>query len=305
MKLLRARGLWLSLSGIVMLGAVLALLVYGLRIGIDFAGGQLLEARLTTPVSTAEVRDRLETAREEGRAPTVTVAPTDEGSFLIRMTSDTTESADQVRQVMTDIGEWAEVRFERVGPTVGQDLTKKAILGVILASLAIVLYIAWAFRRVPAPTSSWQFGITAILALLHDLVITIGGFALLGHFFGYEIDALFITALLTVMGFSVHDTIVTYDRIRENLLHSRTVRPLEEVVNDSIAQTIVRSLNTSLTLILVLLSLVLLGGSSIRPFVSTLLIGVIAGTYSSVFVASQLLVVWQRVRGTTQERKNE
>lgn len=176
----------------------------------------------------------------------------------------------------------------------GKDLTQKAVLAVILASIAIIMYIAWAFRKVPKPTNSWQFGITAAVALLHDLLITIGAFSLLGHLYGFEVDSLFITALLTVMGFSVHDTIVTYDRIRENLLEHMKDMTFENVVISSINQTLVRSMNTSVTLLLILSSLILLGGESIRPFIAALLIGIAVGAYSSVFLASQLLISWQR-----------
>jgi preprotein translocase subunit SecF len=162
--------------------------------------------------------------------------------------------------------------------------------------LAIILYIAYSFKNVPQPASSWRFGVTAIIALVHDVFITIGIYAILGHFFGYEVDALFITALLTVMGFSVHDTIVVFDRLRENMIHERidTLEKFEAVANDSLVQTLNRSLNTSLTVILVLLAMAILGGASIRPFVVALLAGVTVGTYSSIAVATPLLVYWQQ-----------
>ncbi|MGI6103629.1 MAG: protein translocase subunit SecF [Patescibacteria group bacterium] len=294
MKFIRSSALWFGLSIALSLASAWLIATYGLRIGIDFQGGQLIEAEFAEPVALNELRTELEDAAREGAAPPTSIAESDAGTYLIR-TSGNDEQLSALRQSLTDrVGEWEEIRFENVGPTVGKDLTRKAVLGVLYASIAIILYIAWAFRRVPAPTSSWQFGITAVIALLHDLLITIGAFALFGVLFGFEVDSLFITALLTVLGFSVHDTIVTYDRIRENLLKFPD-GDFEEIVYKSIEQTIARSFNTSLTLIIVLLALVLLGGTSIKPFVSAILVGTTAGTYSSILLASQLLIAWQRV----------
>ena len=293
MNFVRSRVLWFGLSGVLSIASIWFLASYGLRVGIDFQGGQLIEAKFTAPVEIGALRAQLDEAAVDGTVPRTAVAASNTGTFLLR-TSGTPDQLNALRQTLTDRGgEWQEVRFENVGPTVGKDLTRKAVIGVILASVAIILYIAWAFRRVPAPTNSWQFGITAVIALLHDLLITIGAFSLFGHVFGYEVDSLFITALLTVLGFSVHDTIVTYDRIRENLLQ-HPGGDFETIVYSSIEQTIARSLNTSLTLIIVLLTLVLLGGTTIRPFVSAILVGISAGTYSSIFLASQLLIVWQQ-----------
>lgn len=285
----------LTLSTVLAIGSIIAIAVLGLRIGIDFKGGELMEVRFTQATSVDTIRSALEVGETEAGLPTVTVAPSAADTVLLRLASDDQSQAEQVRTYLASkVGENQQVRFERVGPTVGKDLTRKAAIGVVLASLAIILYIAWAFRKVPTPTSSWRFGLTAVIALIHDLLITTGAFAVLGAIFGYEVDSLFITALLTVMGFSVHDTIVTYDRIRENLLHNPH-KDFEETVNSSIRQTIVRSLNTSLTLLLMLVALLVLGGASIRPFISALTIGVFIGTYSSIFVASQLLVVWQKL----------
>jgi preprotein translocase subunit SecF len=162
-----------------------------------------------------------------------------------------------------------------------------------LVSLGIVFYIAYAFRKITKPITSWKFGWAAIIALLHDLVIVLGLFSILGHFAHVEVDTMFVTALLTVLGFSVHDTIVVFDRIRENL-RIEAGKPIEEIVNHSINQTIVRSLNTSLTVLFVLLSLLLFGGATIKYFVLALFVGVIAGTYSSIFIASPILVIWEK-----------
>jgi preprotein translocase subunit SecF len=187
-----------------------------------------------------------------------------------------------------------ELSFDSVGPTVSSTIAMSAIISLVLVSLAIVLYIAFAFRNAPPPVSPWSFGFMAIAALLHDALFVLGVFSLLGHFFGVEIDALFVTAILTVIGFSVHDTIVVFDRIRENL--RRDKGNFENVVNNSILETIARSINTSMTVLLTLLALFLFGGQSIRLFILALLIGIASGTYSSIFNASPLLVTWHNWR---------
>lgn len=295
MKIPKFRTISLTVSAVLAIGSIVAISTLGLRVGIDFKGGELMELRFKQAVSTDQIRNALEVGEKETKLPHATVAPASGDTVILRLASDEQAQAETIQAYLASkVGDNDQVRFERVGPTVGKDLTQKAILGVILASLGIILYIAWAFRKVPKPTNSWQFGLTAIIALIHDLLITCGAFAILGATFGFEVDSLFITALLTVMGFSVHDTIVTYDRIRENLLLNPN-QDFEETVNSSIRQTIVRSLNTSLTLLLMLTALLVVGGASIRPFISALTIGVFIGTYSSIFVASQLLVVWQKL----------
>ncbi len=298
-SLIHRRSLWFVLSGALSILSVIAIATWGLRVGIDFKGGQLIEAKFAEPVPIEELRESL----QEGETANATVAESGPNTFLIRAATTEEAQLTALKTQLDKVGEWEQIRFESVGPTVGKDLTNKAVLAVVLASVAIILYIAWAFRQVPAPTNSWQFGITAAIALLHDLLITIGAFSLLGHLYGFEVDSLFITALLTVMGFSVHDTIVTYDRIRENLLEHAREMPFRDVVTSSINQTIIRSMNTSITLLLVLSSLLLLGGESIRPFIAALLIGVSVGAYSSVFLASQLLITWQEWSQRRAERR--
>lgn len=282
---------WLGFSILTMIIGVAALGIWKLKIGLDFTGGSLLEVQGKTAVNKEEVIDALHGIGVEK------IITQDSGTNTVLIKSSYIDQAkhDKVNEILKD-KELNELRFENVGPTVGQDLTRKAIIAVVIASIAIILYIAYSFRNVPKPASSWRFGVTAIVALLHDLLITVGVFALLGHFFGYEVDALFITALLTVMGFSVHDTIVVFDRLRENMRLSPISTPeqFEHVANDSLVQTLNRSLNTSLTVILVLLAMALLGGETIRPFIIALLIGMTVGTYSSIGAATPLLVIWQR-----------
>ena len=192
-------------------------------------------------------------------------------------------------------GEVVEKQFTTIGPTIGKELKNKSISALILALVAIVLYIAWAFRHVSRPVSSWKYGICAIAALAHDTIVPVGIFAALGHYRGVEVDTLFITALLTILGFSVHDTIVVFDRIRENLKRAKIVETFEETVNRSVNETISRSLNTSLTVLFVLLAVFFLGGESVKYFSLALVLGIIFGTYSSIFIASPLVTIWNRL----------
>jgi preprotein translocase subunit SecF len=181
--------------------------------------------------------------------------------------------------------------FSTIGPTIGGETTKNAVKAVLVASLLVVIYISLVFRKVPKPASSIRFGVSTVIALMHDVLVVVGVFSLLGHFLHVEIDSLFVTAVLTIIGFSVHDTIVVFDRIRENLSKNGGTN-FEKTVNDSILQTIGRSLNTSITVLLVLFALLIFGGESIRWFVVALIVGMISGTYSSIFNASPILVVW-------------
>lgn len=287
----KKKKLWLSLSALTMILSAVALGIWGLKIGLDFTGGTLLEvvSRQGSLDRTALVNDLEKIGVER-----IITQATGENSLLIKAEAIDQKKHEQINQLLEQ-SNLAERRFENVGPTVGQDLTRKAILAVVVATAAIILYIAYSFHNVPHPANSWRFGVTAVIALIHDIFITIGAFALLGHFFGYEVDALFITALLTIMGFSVHDTIVVFDRLRENMRYSPISTPdeFEATANDSLVQTLSRSLNTSLTVILVLLAMVVLGGETIRPFIVALLIGITVGTYSSIATATPLLVAWQ------------
>ena len=206
---------------------------------------------------------------------------------------DTAQKDQVIAELNQKYGKTDLLKFESVGPVIGHELTQKAIQAIIIASLAIICYIAYAFREIPKPYSSFKFGVAAVVALLHDVLVLTGIFSLLGHFFNIEIDALFVTAILTVIGFSVHDTIVVFDRIRENLRKEGSKIPFEQVVNDSLLQTLVRSLNTSLTALFVMLAIILFGGESIRIFALALFIGIFSGTYSSIFNAAPLLVIWE------------
>lgn len=293
MNIIQHKNWYFGLSLLVIIPGIISLLLWGLRLSIDFTGGSRI-----TFVSSKQITANDKQAVQEvssGQHIAIATMQVSGNQLIVR-----TPSLNQVTHsrllaaIQAKDPTLQEDSFETVGPTIGSETTVNAVEGVGLASLLIVLYIALAFRSVPRPASSWRFGICAIIALLHDILVVVGIFSILGHFLGVEVDSLFVTAVLTVIGFSVHDTIVVFDRIRENLKKTITL-PFEQVVNDSILQTLGRSLNTSLTVILVLIALLLFGGESIRWFVVALLIGVISGTYSSIFNASPLLVLWQEL----------
>jgi preprotein translocase subunit SecF len=280
---------WFAVSAILFVAAIAAISAYGLNLGIDFRGGTLTQASFT---ENAPNTDEIKNVLSEGGFGDTVVQSAGEKTVIIRTPPQEKEQHDQLMKVLSDkYGQVTEDQFTSIGPVIGQELAGKAAWQLLLVSLGIILYIAYAFRKVTRPVSSWRFGWAAIVALVHDLLIVIGVFAVLGKFSGVEIDGLFVTALLTVLGFSIHDTIVVFDRIRENL-RLRAGQSLSEIINSSISQTLVRSVNTSLTVIFVLVALLLFGGESIRYFVLALLIGMIAGTYSSIFIASPLLLAW-------------
>jgi preprotein translocase subunit SecF len=284
-KLMKYKLIFFILSTVAIIPGLIFLAMGGLKLGIDFTGGALLEYRFERPVDKNQLV-------QYGM-----VTPTDENTYIIRTKPVEHEALQSFKaELEQKFGKFEVRREENVGPTIGNELKQKAVLALGLACLMIVLYISYSFRRVPKPASSFRFGIAAIFALIHDVLVVVGLFAILGYFWHVEIDTLFVTALLTVIGFSVHDTIVVFDRIRENLPRYLS-RKFEEVADISITQTLARSLNTSLTVVFVLLALLLFGGDSIRWFVVALLIGIISGTYSSIFNATALLTWWEEKLG--------
>ncbi len=298
MNIIKYRNWFFALSLLVIVPGIFALSTWRLRLGIDFEGGTLWEIKFTRQVAAIDVQNLIKAQGEEVSS----AANTSDQSTLVRMKVTDDAKIGEIRDKLKEsYGQTEDIRLDTVGPTISKEITKKAAIAVAISVLAIVSYITWAFRHVPKPASSIAFGICTIIALVHDIIVVVGIFAILGHLFGIEVDSLFITALLTVLGFSVHDTIVVFDRIRENL-RKYDDYPFEEVVNHSVVQTLARSLNTSLTVIFVLLALLLFGGQSIKTFVLALLIGVISGTYSSIFNASPLLVVWHNLSGFRKKR---
>lgn len=290
LNILKYYKFWFTVSGLILVFGIVSLSLYGLRLGIDFKGGTISELEFSESYDLGRVR----TALEGQSLPSFQLQPTGERGLIIKTGNLEKEQHDQLlERVRQGAGEFTELRFDSVGPVIGKELSRNAFYQLVLVSLGIVLYIGYAFRRVQKPVTSWRFGWSAIIALLHDLLFVLGVFSLLGHFKGVEVDSMFVTAILTVLGFSVHDTIVVFDRIRENL-KVYAGQSIEFVINHSIAQTIVRSLNTSLTVLFVLLTMLLFGGETIRYFVLALFIGIIVGTYSSIFIASPVLMLWQK-----------
>ena len=282
--------LWFAVSGIMLLFGIISLSLYGLKLSIDFKGGTLDELQFNQSFDIAKVRD----AVSKQNLGDFELQSAENNQVIIRIETLSTDQHTQLlNAIQSEAGAFKETQYESIGPVIGAELKKDAVYELVMVSLGIILYIGYAFRKVSKPVTSWRFGGAAVIALFHDLLFVLGIFSLLGHFKGVEVDSLFVTAMLTVLGFSVHDTIVVFDRIRENL-KVYAGESIEFVVNHSISQTIVRSLNTSLTVLFVLLALLLFGGQTIHFFVLALFLGILTGTYSSIFIASPVLVLWQK-----------
>jgi len=300
MFIIKYRKVFYAISGLLMIASIVAVLVWGLNPGIDFKGGSLLEINYQTARPEVSVLDKALVSLSLGQS----IRPTGESGYIIRLKDITeAERLEMMKVLSPSGGAVPEVkRFDSIGPLLGSEALSKSILSIILVLLAIVLFITFAFRKVSEPVASWKYGLITIFALLHDVLVPAGVFSYLGHYYGFEVDTLFVTALLVILGFSVHDTIVVFDRVRENLKHAhvnRTKKTFEEIVGDSISQTFVRSINTSLTTVLALFVLYFVGPEITKHFSLTLLIGIIVGTYSSIFLGSPLLVTvekWQHKR---------
>jgi preprotein translocase subunit SecF len=291
MKLEKFKYHFFILPAIASVLALLAIFMWGLKPGIDLKGGSLLEVAYPEGrPDVALVQEKLSTL-DLGE---VRIQPAGENELVLRQRSLSQDEKDAVDEILQSFGTVEEVQFNSVGPSIGAELIRKAWWAIGLVSLCTILFIAFAFRHVSKPVSSWKYGIVAILTLLHDILIPTGYFAYLGHARGAEVGVLFIVALLTILGISINDTIVIFDRIRENLKFNEDKGRHEEfnvVVWKSIKQTLTRSVNTSATVIIMLITLFILGPESTKDFALVLTIGMVAGTYSSIFLASPLLVV--------------
>jgi preprotein translocase subunit SecF len=285
MNLMKFKLLYFIVSVLIILPGLYYLLTSGLKLGIDFTGGGLLEYKFEQAIDKSELE-------KYG-----VVTSSGDNAYIIRTSPQEYEQLQNTKaEIRNAVGNFETLREENVGPTIGNELKQRAMISIGLAVLAILAYVTYAFRKVPKPTTSWRFGIATIVALIHDVLFVIGLFAMLGHFFHVEMDILFVTAMLTIIGFSVHDTIVVFDRIRENL-PKYIGQKFETVANISVTQTLARSLNTSFTVVFVLVALLLFGGDTIKWFVIALLAGVISGTYSSIFNATALLAWWEERLG--------
>lgn len=296
--------IWIGFSAFLVAASVVALLLWGLNFGIDFTGGSLLEVRFANQrPAVSEVNSAL----EKSDLGSLIVQSVGEDGMILRFQNITEEKHQEVLSKLNDLSGISlatstasstvvvgveEMKYDAVGPVLGNELKSKSVRAVIIVLIAIVLFIAWSFRKVSKQIASWKYGVAAVIALFHDVIITMGVFAVLGHFFNMEINASFVAAILTVLGYSVNDTIVVFDRVRENLPKSNT--DFENTVNNSINQTFGRSINTSLTTIITLLAIVIFGGESVRAFALALTIGIGIGTYSSIFLASPILVEWEK-----------
>lgn len=314
------RKIWLSLSGFFVLLSIASLFFFGLNFGIDFTGGALMEVEFKgSRPAIGDIQAKL----SELELGSLVSQAADEKGLILRFQDISEEKHQQVLAVLDELSGFEkkdsgleatttgekfdieaeappslplgleELRYESVGPSIGEDLKRRSITAIIIVLAAIVLYIAWAFRKVSKPVASWKYGMSAIIALFHDVLITLGIFSVLGYVYDIEINTAFVAAILTVLGYSVNDTIVVFDRVRESLPKSEDNFP--DTVNISVNQTIIRSINTSFTTLAVLLSILFLGGETIRDFILALCLGVFAGTYSSIFLASPVLAVWEKM----------
>lgn len=301
MNIIKHKNWYFGLSLLVIVPGIIAIFLWGLNLSIDFTQGSKLTLNFKNSVTDSTINS-VKNLLGSQKIKVGVVEKSNNLLFVKTTPIDQNQNKLFVDNLSKDFKDVKEQEFETVGPVIGQETTLNALEAVGIASILIILYITWSFRQVPKPASSFRFGVCAIIALIHDVLVVVGVFAILGHFFGVEIDSLFVTAVLTVIGFSVHDTIVVFDRIRENL-RKMGGSDFAKTVNESILQTIDRSLNTSMTVLLVLVALLLFGGESIHWFVVALLVGVTSGTYSSIFNASPLLVLWQEISDKRREVK--
>ena len=296
MNIIGHKKIFLSISGLIVLVAIGFIVVFGFVQGVDFKGGTLWQFQISE--NTPEVAS-LEEFFGQNTAVGEAQLNYDESnnSFLLRV-REIGEDEHQVifSTLLTEYPSFQELSFQSIGPSVGEKLRKNAVVAVLLSLLAVSLYIAFVFRKTSRPVSSWKYGVVTLVTLFHDIIIPTGVLAILGKYTGLEVDSNFIVALLVIMGFSVHDTIVVFDRIRENLSFDQGKSDFGQVINSSINQTIARSVNTSFTLILVLIALYFVGPINPKFFILTLIIGTSVGVYSSIFVASPLLLVWHQLK---------
>jgi preprotein translocase subunit SecF len=289
-EIIQRRYWYFGLSLLIIVPGIIGLALWGLPASIDFTGGSILELQFENPTQPIELEAVRQVYTSNGVSDTA-VQTSGKDIVIVRSTAlEEGEQAAIVSGLEAVYGNATLLSASTVGPSIGKEVATRAAGAVGIAAVGILAYITYAFRKVPHAV---RFGVCAIIALIHDVLVVVGLSAIFGHFLGWQVDSLFLTALLTVVGFSVHDTIVVFDRIRENLVIYKRL-DYETIVNHSVVQTLDRSINTQLTVMFTLLALVLFGGTTIRHFVITLLIGILSGTYSSIFNASALLVVWEK-----------
>jgi len=279
-----------TLSGILIIASVASLIIFGLKFGIEFTGGSNMEITFTQTRPSNEEISRSLTQFNLGE---VTIQPTGANGAVLKFKGVDETTHQEILTKINTLSPVEERGFQYIGPSVGQELKNKTIMAIVLALLAITLYIAFAFRKVSRPVASWKYGIASLIALFHDILIPLGVFSVLGHYYNIEITIPIIAALLTIIGFSVHDTIVIFDRIRENILR-RGMGAFQETVDLSLNQTLGRSISTVATVLIVMFALFFFGGETLKYFSLALIVGVSAGAYSSIFIASPILVSWNK-----------
>ncbi|MEI7512833.1 MAG: protein translocase subunit SecF [Candidatus Uhrbacteria bacterium] len=293
-SVVKSRLVWYVLSGVMIGVSIFAFAAFGLKQGIEFTGGTLMAVRFEQDrPSAADASDILSKAVTD--LGSITAQPAGDKDIQFRYKTVTEEQHQSLLKSLNEkYGKVEELRFDAIGPVIGEELRKKSIQGLLIVLLAILAYIAYAFRRVTAPVPSWQYGLVTVFTAFHDVIVPIGVFSLLGHFAGWEIGTPFVAAVLTIMGYSIQDTIVVLDRVRENLTRSDVT--FSELVDLSVRQTFLRSFNTSMTTLLALTAIFIFGGSSLHEFTLALILGISVGTYSSIFIASPMLVTIDKTK---------
>lgn len=297
MFVIKYRKIFYGISTVIVAISLFAILGWGVKFGIDFVGGSILEVEY--PENKTEKSVLIEEVNSLGLDKEFSVRQTGENGYIIRSTTITDAEKNQIVSVIGEQNTVEEVRFNTVGPTLGQELTSKGITAFLVIVLSIILFVAYVFREVSKPVSSWKYGFVAIIAFIHDVLVPVGLFAFLGQFYGVEVDTLFIVAILVVLGYSINDTIVVFDRIRDNLKkvkESKRKDKFEKIVGKSLRQVYARSLNTSITTLIALTAIFIWGGESTKWFSLALIAGVLAGTYSSIFFASPMLVTLSKMK---------
>lgn len=303
MKIIKYKKIFVSISAVLVLASIASIAYFGFKPGIDFKGGTAIEvvwsesARPDSSLISSIFNDI------EG-APEILVQPLGENGYLLKMREISSEEREVIASMISDKYPGMSVAgYTTIGPSVGNELLRKSIISIILVSLGVILFIAYSFRKVSYPVKSWKYGVTAILTLLHDVLIPTGIFVVLSHVYNLEVDTLFVVSILTILGLSVSDTIVVFDRIRENIIHSKNVGNFSEIVGKSINEVYARSILTSVTLIAALVALAVWGPDSTRILAIMLTAGMFFGTYSSIFLASPILVMWQEYSNKNNSKK--
>lgn len=296
MNIIKYKSVFLGISVVIILASIASLSLLGLKTGIDFKGGAMWQVKQVSgdvTMDEATLKEFLGSTLEDKN---FVMFPAEDGSYLVRMTAISEATHQQYLQALrSKFGTIEEGQFQSIGATIGQELRAKSLWAIVYVILGISLYVTYAFRKVSYPVKSWKYGVITLITLFHDVIVPAGFFAFLGWKYGVEIDTNFIVALLVVMGFSVHDTIVVFDRIRENVLNHGSNTSFDEIVNKSVNQTFARSINTSLTVLIVLTAMYFFGPATLQYFILTLIIGIAMGTYSSIFVASPLLTISRKL----------